>query len=115
MRPLSLLAALILSATAACGGRETNRQTVTIYTSIYEHVIAALDPVLANTFPDVTIRWFQRGSEDVAARLNSEIAAGRVARRPRHDLGPVLVRGVEGGRSPAGVPVAARGRHPRRR
>ena len=30
-------------------------------------------------FPDLTIRWFQRGSEDVAARLNSEIAAGRVA------------------------------------
>ena len=29
-------------------------------------------------FPDLTVRWFQRGSEDVAARLNSEIAAGRV-------------------------------------
>jgi iron(III) transport system substrate-binding protein len=79
MRALSVVAAFVLSVTAACSGGEGNRQTVTIYTSIYEHVIAALDPVLAKTFPDVTIRWFQRGSEDVAARLNSEIAAGRVA------------------------------------
>jgi iron(III) transport system substrate-binding protein len=66
-----------LAAVATCGGGGA-RDTVTIYTSIYEHVVAALDPVLAETFPDVTVRWFQRGSEEVAARLNSEIAAGRV-------------------------------------
>ena len=69
--------ALFLSAVAACGGG-TDRDTVTIYTSIYEHVIAALDPVLKEAFPDVTVRWFQRGSEEVAARLNGEIAAGRI-------------------------------------
>ena len=71
--------ALLLAANA-CGGSSTvaNRQTVTIYTSIYEHVIAALEPVLREAFPDIDVRFFQRGSEDVAARLNSEIAAGRV-------------------------------------
>ena len=69
--------ALFLSSVVACGGG-SDRDTVTIYTSIYENVIASLDPVLAETFPDVTVRWFQRGSEEVAARLNSEIAAGRV-------------------------------------
>jgi iron(III) transport system substrate-binding protein len=68
---------VFLSAVVACGGGR-DRNTVTIYTSIYEHVIAALDPVLEEAFPDVTVRWFQRGSEEVAARLNSEIAAGRV-------------------------------------
>ena len=68
---------LFLAAVVACGGG-SDRDTVTIYTSIYEHVIASLDPVLKEAFPDVTVRWFQRGSEEVAARLNSEIAAGRV-------------------------------------
>ena len=76
MRRGCVPAAVILFA-AACG-TSGDRQTVTIYTSIYEHVIAALDPVLQATFPDVTIRWFQRGSEEVAARLNGEIAAGRI-------------------------------------
>jgi iron(III) transport system substrate-binding protein len=69
--------ALLLPAVVACGGG-ADRNTVTIYTSIYENVIASLDPVLEEMFPDVTVRWFQRGSEEVAARLNSEIAAGRV-------------------------------------
>jgi iron(III) transport system substrate-binding protein len=72
------MAACLLSAAAACGGEGGDRPTVTIYTSVYEHVIAALEPVLQERFPDVTVRWFQRGSEDVAARLNGEIAAGRV-------------------------------------
>lgn len=71
-------ALIFLCATSACGGGGGDRPTVTIYTSIYEHVIAAVDPVLRDEFPDLTIRWFQRGSEDVAARLNSEIAAGRI-------------------------------------
>lgn len=69
--------AVFLAAAVACGGG-ADRDTVTIYTSIYEHVIAALDPVLEDAFPDITVRWFQRGSEEVAARLNSEIAAGRI-------------------------------------
>jgi iron(III) transport system substrate-binding protein len=78
--PFVLAAALALSfsATSACGDRGDDRQTITIYTSIYESVIATLDPILRQAFPALTIQWFQRGSEDVAARLNSEIAAGRV-------------------------------------
>ena len=71
-----ILLALLLAVPGCGGGSE--RPTVTIYTSIYENVIASLDPVLAKAFPDVEVRWFQRGSEDVAARLNGEIAAGAV-------------------------------------
>lgn len=81
MRASWFLAGCLLSTVAACGdggGGGRGRQTVTIYTSVYEHVIAALEPVVQERFPDVTVRWFQRGSEDVAARLNGEIAAGRV-------------------------------------
>jgi iron(III) transport system substrate-binding protein len=65
------------SASLGCSDRGT-RQTVTIYTSIYENVIASLEPVLRETFPDIEVRFFQRGSEDVAARLNSEIAANTI-------------------------------------
>jgi iron(III) transport system substrate-binding protein len=75
MRVVAVLAALALA--AGCEGT-TTRQPITIYTSIYENVIASLDPVLREAFPDLEIRWFQRGSEDVAARLNGELAAGRV-------------------------------------
>jgi iron(III) transport system substrate-binding protein len=75
---LSALTAVCLCASIACSEAPAERQTVTIYTSIYEQVIAALDPVLRDAFPDLTVEWFQRGSEDVATRLNSEIAAGRV-------------------------------------
>jgi len=76
---LAILAALFVSATGACGGGgSATRPTVTIYTSIYENVIAALDPVLRKAFPDIDVKFFQRGSEDVAARLNSEIVAGKV-------------------------------------
>jgi iron(III) transport system substrate-binding protein len=72
------LALVWLLVSTACSGERSNRPTVTIYTSIYEHVIAALEPVLRDAFPDIDVRFFQRGSEDVAARLNSEIAAGKV-------------------------------------
>ncbi|MGQ0734680.1 MAG: ABC transporter substrate-binding protein [Acidobacteriota bacterium] len=63
----------------SCASDSSSRQTVTIYTSIYENVIAELGPRLREAFPDLDVQFFQRGSEDVAARLNSEIAAGRVA------------------------------------
>jgi iron(III) transport system substrate-binding protein len=78
-RAAATLSLAVLTVAVACGGDRGDRQTVTIYTSIYEHVIASLVPVLRQEFPDLEIRFFQRGSEDVAARLNSEIAAGRVA------------------------------------
>jgi iron(III) transport system substrate-binding protein len=73
-----LATALCMAVANACGGTTGDRTTITIYTSIYEHVIAGLEPVLRDAFPDLEIRFFQRGSEDVAARLNSEIAAGKV-------------------------------------
>ena len=78
-RSLLLASAVLLALiSSACRGDGGGRATVTIYTSIYEHVIAALEPVLREAFPDIDVRFFQRGSEDVAARLNSEIAAGKV-------------------------------------
>lgn len=80
-RSIRCLAAAILAilTSTTCGEGAGGKPVVTIYTSIYENVIAELDPVLARQFPDVEVEWYQRGSEDVAARLNSEIAAGSIS------------------------------------
>lgn len=36
-----------------------------------------MKPLLARAFPDVEVRWYQGGSENVAARVNTELFAGR--------------------------------------
>jgi iron(III) transport system substrate-binding protein len=58
-------------------GTHSNQQdSVWIYASIYKEVIAELDAALKETHPDITISWYQSGSENVAARLNAELASG---------------------------------------
>jgi iron(III) transport system substrate-binding protein len=52
------------------------RGDVWVYTSMYRHVLDALEPVLKKQLPDVTVHWYQAGSEKVAARLDAELAAG---------------------------------------
>jgi len=76
-----LLPGLLISAALACsdGSKSADGKTkLTIYTSIYESVIVEIEPVLAKQFPDIEIEWYQKGSEEVAAKLNSEILAGNV-------------------------------------
>jgi iron(III) transport system substrate-binding protein len=43
---------------------------------MYRHVLDALDPLIKKELPDVTVHWFQAGSEKIAARLEAELAAG---------------------------------------
>lgn len=50
--------------------------TVVVYTSMYRHVLDALDPVLKRTLPGVEVKWFQGGSEKVGARLDADLRAG---------------------------------------
>jgi iron(III) transport system substrate-binding protein len=66
---------LILSSLSVSGCRHANE--VWIYTSIYKEVIAEMKPLLARALPDVEVRWYQGGSENVAARVNTELFAGR--------------------------------------
>ncbi|MFO0601295.1 MAG: extracellular solute-binding protein [Myxococcaceae bacterium] len=49
---------------------------VWVYTSMYRNVIDALEPTLKTQLPNVTVHWFQAGSEKVAAKLEAELAAG---------------------------------------
>lgn len=66
-----------------CGG-DDGRTEIWIYTSIYPQVIERLAPRLEAALPGVDLRWVQKGSEQVAAVLNAEIASGRI-------LGDVLL------------------------
>lgn len=50
--------------------------SVWIYASIYKEVIADFDEALREEFPDLRIFWYQSGSENVAARVNAELASG---------------------------------------
>lgn len=72
---VALASALIVSCFAVSGCRKSNE--VWIYTSIYKDVIAEMKPLLAHALPDIEVRWYQGGSENVAARVNTELFAGR--------------------------------------
>lgn len=47
-----------------------------VYTSMYRPVVDALEPLLKERLPGVTVHWYQAGSEKVLARLEAELAAG---------------------------------------
>jgi len=63
-------------ATAGTCATSSPSGDVWIYTSMYRHVLDALDPVLKRELPAVTVHWFQAGSEKVLNRLDAELAAG---------------------------------------
>ena len=78
MRAGLLLVCLLLVClplAASCGDDGKSRE-IWIYTSIYPSVLRRMEPVLAARFPDVRFQWYQKGSEQVAARLTMELEAG---------------------------------------
>lgn len=66
------LATLLLA--AGCG--EPAQPELWIYTSIYNDVLDVLKPRMQREFPGLKLRWYQGGSEDVAARVTAELAGG---------------------------------------
>jgi iron(III) transport system substrate-binding protein len=47
-----------------------------VYTSLYQPVIEALSPMIERDLPGVRVQWYRAGSEKVATRLDTELAAG---------------------------------------
>jgi iron(III) transport system substrate-binding protein len=68
-----LLPLIFLTLLGGC----SSKKTVWIYTSIYKEVIEEMKPSLEKALPDTRIEWFQSGSENIASKVNAELAAGR--------------------------------------
>ena len=76
VRPL--FGVLLLFSLASCDRLGTSKKpTLWIYTSLYKEVIAELNPLLKESFPDASIEWFQGGSETIASKVSAELASGR--------------------------------------
>lgn len=67
---------LILFAVALSCQRVSGKKEIWIYTSLYKDTIADMSGKLEKAFPHLTIRWYQAGSEEIAAKVNTELIAG---------------------------------------
>jgi iron(III) transport system substrate-binding protein len=72
MRIRAVVLAAAFAALVSC----TPKKTIWVYTSLYKEVIAEIEPAIRAAVPEAEIRFFQGGSENVAAKLGSELAAG---------------------------------------
>jgi iron(III) transport system substrate-binding protein len=71
------LTGLLILLAAITGCNRDPRPEIWIYSSIYREIQDLISPQLDATFPDLNIRWYKAGSEEVAARVTAELAAGR--------------------------------------
>ena len=55
---------------------QINQQEIWIYTSLYKDTITDMTPRLMEKFPGVKINWYQARSEEIAAKVNTELIAG---------------------------------------
>ncbi len=77
--PAKTLAASCAVVLCMCIAASCSRKPrVWIYASMYKEVIAEMKPLLEKAMPPgVEIMWFQGGSENIASKVNAELAAGR--------------------------------------
>jgi iron(III) transport system substrate-binding protein len=59
----------------ACN-KDNGKKEIWIYTSLYKDTIADMNPQLEKAFPHLKINWYQAGSEEIAAKVNTELIAG---------------------------------------
>lgn len=66
---------LVLFILSACN-KHDGKKEIWIYTSLYKDTIADMTPALEKEFPHLKINWYQAGSEEIAAKVNTELIAG---------------------------------------
>src|SRR5687768_14945870 len=66
---------LLAISLAACSPK-SNKTELWVYTSTFKEVLAIYDPVLKKELPDIEIKWFQSGSENVASKIMAELSGG---------------------------------------
>lgn len=54
----------------------SDKKEIWVYTSLYKDTIADMSPTLEKEFPHLKINWYQAGSEEIAAKVNTELIAG---------------------------------------
>jgi iron(III) transport system substrate-binding protein len=67
--------ALVLILFVSCNNGDGKKE-IWIYTSLYKDTIADMSPRLEKAFPHLKINWYQAGSEEIAAKINTELIAG---------------------------------------
>lgn len=67
---------VLLTAAACSGCGAPSKQEFWIYTSVYKDVYPLYEPGLTAAFPDVEFKWYQSGSEKIAARIMAEEKGG---------------------------------------
>lgn len=75
MKMIALMASIFLLF-SSCQKEDNSKTELWIYTSMYKDTIADLKPRLEKAFPGIKFQWYQAGSEDIAAKVQSEILAG---------------------------------------
>ncbi len=61
-----------------CTKKSSSQNESWIYTSLYKDTIANLEPLLKKDFPDTDFKFFQAGSEEVAAKVQAEDLSGSI-------------------------------------
>lgn len=56
---------------------KSNKPEIWVYTSSYKEVVAEYEAELAKAFPDVSVKFYQGGSEVVASKVNAELLGGK--------------------------------------
>lgn len=72
-----LLLVLVLVASFGCS-KKSDKETVWIYTSLYKDTVNDLKVKMEKDFPHVDIKFYQAGSEEVAAKVQTEALAGKI-------------------------------------
>jgi len=74
---VKLLSILFVFTLLSCNQLESAKEknVLWVYTSLYKDTINDLTPRLKKQFPDLEVKWYQAGSEEIATKVNAEIMA----------------------------------------
>lgn len=67
---------VLLTTMASCAGPSSETPEIWIYTSVYKEIYPLFEPGLKQAFPGVDFRFYQSGSEKIAAKILAEESGG---------------------------------------
>lgn len=72
-----LLLVLVFLVSFGCS-KKSDKETVWIYTSLYKDTVNDIKVKMEKDFPNIDIKIYQAGSEEVAAKVQTEALAGKI-------------------------------------